>query len=203
MIFMMDTSESLDVCEAEIGLPCEQMFTPLTRYNAQRPDKRFCMDNGAFKRFAAEGFRKMLRKHEARKALCRFVAVPDVVASARRTLECFEFWYEQLSGWPRALVAQDGIEDLTIPWDRIDAIFIGGSTKWKLSQCAADVVRAAKICEKWTHIGRINTPNRLEYFIDLGADSGDGSGASRFTWMRENMRRQIHEPNLFTEQANA
>ncbi len=197
MIFMMDTPESLATCELEIGLPCEQMFTPLTRYNAQRPEARFCMDNGGFSRPDPVGFRKMLKKHEARKSLCRFVAVPDVVASARRTLECFEMWADQLEGWPLALVAQDGLEDLDIPWKRIAAVFVGGSTKWKLSQAAADVIRAAKICEKWAHAGRVNTPGRLEYFQELRADSSDGSGLSRFTWMREAIYKSANEPTLF------
>lgn len=203
MIIMMDTPESLEVCEREIGLPCEQMFTPLTRYNAQRPEQEFCMDNGGFSRFNPTGFRKMLRKHEARKHLCRFVALPDVVASARRTLECFDVWYEELEGWKRALVAQDGMEDLDIPWARIDAVFIGGSTKWKLSQAAADVVIAAKICEKWAHVGRINTPGRLEKFQEIGADSGDGSGLAQFTWMRDKIYRAVHEPGLFQVEIDA
>ncbi len=94
MIFMMDTPESLDVCEAEIGMRCEQMFTPLTRYNAQRPEDLFCCDNGAFSGFKPKGFRSMLKKHFDRRHLCRFVALPDVVGSARRTLECYDAWFE-------------------------------------------------------------------------------------------------------------
>ena len=131
---------------------------------------------------------------------CRFVALPDVVGSARRTLEAFDHWYGILEGWPRALVAQDGIESLPIPWSGIDAIFIGGSTKFKLGKDAADVIRTAKIMGKWVHAGRVNTPGRLEYFDDLGADSIDGTGLARYSWMRESIHRAATEPNMFSEE---
>lgn len=205
MIVLLDTTEDLGACEQELGVAVEQLFTPLTRYNAQRPDERFACDNGAFgkKGFDRNGFRAMLRKHDARRKLCRFVAVPDVVASARRTLEAFRHWQYELTGWPLALVAQDGIEDLDIPWSQIAAVFIGGSTQFKLSTHAADVIRTAKICDKWVHAGRVNTPGRFEYFESLGADSIDGTGLSRYSWMRERIYQQVHEPGLFATEVTA
>ena len=90
MIVMLDTSQKFDSCESELGCAVEQLFTPLTRYNAQRPADHFAMDNGAFSRFNTDGFLTMLEKHKERRKLCRFVAVPDVVSSAIRTLEVFE-----------------------------------------------------------------------------------------------------------------
>ncbi len=197
MIVMLDTPDDLDVCEAELGLPVEQLFTPLTRRLPKRSEARFAIDNGAFSKFDREGFLRILEKHKERRELCRFVAIPDVVASARRTLEAFDHWHGILDGWPRALVAQDGIENLPIPWNAIDAIFIGGSTKFKLSKDAADVIRTAKILGKWVHAGRVNTPGRLEYFDDLGADSIDGTGLARYSWMREKIYRAATEPDLF------
>ena len=153
-----------------------------------------------FSRFDRDGFLRILEKHKERRELCRFVALPDVVGSARRTLEAFDHWYGILEGWPRALVAQDGIENLPIPWSAIDAIFIGGSTKFKLSKDAADVIRTAKILGKWIHAGRVNTPGRLEYFDDLGADSIDGTGLARYSWMREKIYRAANEPDLFSQE---
>jgi hypothetical protein len=192
-------ADDLSACEAELGVPVEQLMTPLTRYLAQRPAQEFAIDNGAFSGFNRAGFERLLEKQSARRDLCRFVALPDVVASARRTLEAFEYWYPKLDGWKRALVAQDGIESLPIPWDRLDAVFVGGSTEWKLGKHAADVIRTAKICGKWVHVGRVNTPGRFEYFDSVGADSIDGTGLSRYTWMREGIWRAVHQPNLFTE----
>jgi hypothetical protein len=198
---MLDTPDELTECERELGCRAEQLFTPLTRRDPQRPKEAFAIDNGAFGRFNPEGFRKCLAKHYDRRHLCRFVAAPDVVGSARRTLEAFDFWREELPRWRKALVAQDWIESLPIPWRDIDAIFIGGSTEWKLSKHAADVIRAAVICGKWVHVGRVNTPARFEYFEELGADSIDGTGLARYSWMREAIYRAAHEPNLFEKLA--
>ena len=199
MIAMLDTSEDLSVCETELGVPVEQLITPLTNFNAQKPDQCFAIDNGAYAGFDPDAFDRLLTKHRDRRQLCRWVAVPDVVGSARRTLEAFDHWRDRLTGWPKALVAQDGIEHLPIPWKSIDAVFIGGTTEWKLSKFAADVIRTGHICGKWVHVGRVNTPGRFEYFEKLGADSIDGTGLSRYTWMREAIYRSVHEPGLFSE----
>jgi hypothetical protein len=116
--------------------------------------------------------------------------------SARRTLEVFDHWRAKLHGWKVALVAQDGQEDLPIPWNQIDAIFIGGSTKWKLSNHAEQIRKAAKILGKWVHIGRVNTPDRFEWAEGL-ADSIDGTGLSRYSWMRENIIKSKTQERMF------
>lgn len=199
MIALLDTSHDLKDAEAEIGCTVEQLLTPLTRFTAQNPLGHFAVDNGVFgkKGFNAQAFLSLLDRERPRQKLCRFVAVPDVVACARRTIECFGHWRYKLSGWPLALVMQDGQEDLDIPWDGIAAVFIGGSTPWKQSKAAADVVRAGKIMGKWVHAGRVNTPARFEYFEELGADSIDGTGLSRFSWMRKRIYEQAIKPSLF------
>lgn len=202
MIVLLDTSHDLDECERELGCKVNQLLTPGTRFRPQRPEEEFAVDNSCFSRFDSAAFESLLERERPRRQLCRWVTCPDVVGSARRTLECFDAWADRLmdDGWPLALVAQDGIETLDIPWARISAIFIGGSTEWKLSKHAADVVRAGKICGKWVHAGRVNSPGRFEYFEALGADSIDGTGLSRYTWMRERIYRAITEPRLFEEQ---
>lgn len=187
MIAMLDTSHDLNECEDEIGCPVEQLLTPLTRFRRQHINAHFAIDNGAFAGFKRDDFLSLLAREHGNCHLCRFVAVPDVVGSARRTLEVFETWRYKMGGWPLALVMQDGQEDLDIPWNGIDAIFIGGSTEWKMSDAAADCVRAAKALNKpkWVHAGRVNAPGRFEHFEKLGADSIDGTGLSRYSWMRE------------------
>jgi len=193
---MLDTSEDLNTCAAEIGCDVEQLLTPLTRFTRQHPEAYFAIDNGAYSKFNATEFLSLLEREKDYKSLCRFVAVPDVVGSARRTLEVFERWQYKLHGWPLALVAQNGLQDLEIPWDSIEAIFIGGDTEWKLGEHARNVIKAAKALGKWVHAGRVNTPARFEYFESLGADSIDGTGLSRFSWMRERIYRQARQPNL-------
>lgn len=198
MIALLDTSEDLSIAQAELGCAVEQLLTPLTRFKRQHAEGFFAIDNGAFAGFQADAFLSLLEREYESRNLCRFVAVPDVVASARRTLEVFDHWRYRLSGWPLALVAQDGQENLEIPWKGIEAVFIGGSTKWKLSDAAADVCRAAKAIGKWVHAGRVNTPARFEYFEKLGADSIDGTGLSRYSWMRERIHKQAIQPNLLS-----
>lgn len=201
MIVLLDTSHDLNVCSEEIGLPCEQLFTPLTRFKPQDETARFAIDNGAFSRFNRQAFEALLERENHRRELCRFVAVPDVVGDARRTLEVFDYWHDRLEGWPLALVAQDGQENLSIPWDLIDAIFIGGSTEWKMSCYAAAIVKSAKAMDKWAHVGRVNRPERLDHFLALGADSIDGTGISLHSWMRLAIRdRKVSAQEvLFTE----
>jgi hypothetical protein len=106
------------------------------------------------------------------------------VASARRTLEVFIHWKHKLAGWKLALACQDGQENLPIPWTAIDAVFIGGSTRWKCSEHTAQIVKTAQALGKWAHVGRVNDPDRWEHFDKLGADSGDGTGIARFSHMR-------------------
>lgn len=188
MITLLDTSVDLKIAQQELGHEVEQLLTPLTQFKRQYPESRFAIDNGAYAKFLPTTFRALLKREWSSRHLCRFVAVPDVVGSAQRTLEAFKYWRDQLSGWPLALVAQDGQGHLEIPWEQIDAIFIGGTTDWKMSEHAAAICKAGKTMEKWVHAGRVNTPARFEHFEKLGVDSIDGSGLARYSWMRKRIK---------------
>jgi hypothetical protein len=195
MVFLLDTNHDYDQAAAELGVaPADvgQLLTPLTRYS-NRGRGVVGIDNGAFARFDARAFLSLLKREKPNRERVKFVAAPDVVGSARRTLEVFRHWYPKLHGWPIALVAQDGIEDLDIPWDFIAAVFIGGSTEWKLGRHAEAVIRAGQAMGKWIHVGRVNTPDRLDKFAAMGVDSCDGSGISQYS----HMRRRIAEPTLY------
>lgn len=202
MIVMLDTNQDIAECETELGAPCEELLTPLTRRKPQRPEHRFAIDNGAFSNFDAPGFLALLERQYARRNLCRFVAVPDVVGSAIRTLEVFSVWSQKLAGWNLALVAQDGQESLPIPWFRIQAIFIGGTTEFKMGRAAAQIIKAGKALEKWVHVGRVNTPGRFEYFEELGVDSIDGTGLARYSEMRQKVHNRINAPSLFPNETS-
>jgi hypothetical protein len=208
VIALLDTSERLEICSRELGAPVGQLFSPLNGFLPQ-DDLEVCgFDNGSLGRFDAKAFLRKLDRLSDVREICRFVAAPDVVVfgphgpigDARRTLETFEYWYPRLCDWPVALVAQDGQENLPIPWDLMAAIFIGGSTKWKLGHHAAAIIKAAKAMGKWVHAGRVNTPARFEYFEELGADSIDGTGLSRYTWMRKRIYESATTPTLFTQE---
>lgn len=194
MIVMV--SSNLKDCSKELGCSVEQFLSPDKRFKRENIDSHFAIDNGAFSVFKPKMFLDLLKEEIPRRGLCRFVAVPDVVGSAMRTLEVFSHWAPALQEWPLALVAQDGQENLPIPWDRIAAIFIGGSTDWKMGPHAAACIKAGKAMGKWCHVGRVNTPGRFEHFDKLGADSIDGTGLSRYSWMREAIYRDYVEPKL-------
>lgn len=200
---MLDSSHDFDVAEKELGCDVEQLFTPLTRFKPQRPDAPFAVDNGGYNIPDVDGLLRLLDREWDRRKLCRWVAVPDIVESAIRTLEVFDHWRYRLNGWPLALVLQDGQEHLPIPWAGIDAVFIGGSTGWKLGPHAAQCIKAAKALGKWVHVGRVNTPARYEYFERLGADSIDGTGLSRYSWMREAIYEKANRPKLFADEKAA
>jgi len=196
VIALLDTSHDLRSAAIELGCECEQLLTPLTRFRRQDPEGWFAVDNGAFSAFDRAAFLSLLDREHLHIERCRFVAVPDVVGSALRTLEVFERWLPALSGWPLALVAQDGQENLPIPWDALSAIFIGGTTAWKMSDPAMQIIRTAQALGKWSHVGRVNTPGRFEHFAACGVSSIDGTGLSRYSWMRQAIWEKQNRPRL-------
>jgi len=198
---LLDTSHDLNTCAAELGCEVGTLLTPLTRYRLREPERPWAIDNGAFARFEEKAFLALLERESHHKENCIFVTVPDIVGSARRTLEVFERWKGRLQGWKLALAIQDGQGDLPIPWEEIDAVFIGGSTEFKLSKDAAAVVKAAKVLGKWAHVGRVNDPSRFEYFEEMGADSIDGTGLSRYSHMRKAISKRDTQEKLFASQA--
>ncbi len=126
---------------------------------------------------------RVIDEREVR-ARCLFVCVPDVVADARATLDQWVRWQSapRRRGLPIAFVAQDGCErGLIPPWWTFDALFIGGSTDWKLGPAAERVVREAKRHGKWIHMGRVNSARRARYAAAIGCDSFDGTGSALFT----------------------
>ena len=110
--------------------------------------RKWAADNGAYTRFDQPRYERMLdRLHiETRWRGCLFVTAPDVVANAPETLHLFRRWGPQIRAYGAtvALVAQDGLESLRVPWDDFDALFIGGSTHWKISRAAANLAAYAK-----------------------------------------------------------
>lgn len=199
MIALLDNGQDLDECAAEIGGEVGQLLTPLTRYRLRNPDGPWAIDNGFYSPDAdIDAWLALLEREQHHQKKCLFVTLPDVVGSARRTLEVFEHWrrVEALRGWKRALVCQDGQENLPMPWNDIDAIFLGGSTNWKCGPYAVHLVKAAKALRKWVHAGRVNGPERWEHFEKLGVNSADGSGLARYSHMRRAIATRHHQPTL-------
>jgi cobyric acid synthase len=78
-------------------------------------------------------------------------------------------------GYPAALVAQDGLELLEVPWRSFDALFIGGTTEWKLGEHVAPLVAEAKARGMHVHMGRVNSRKRWRIAKALGCDTADGT----------------------------
>jgi hypothetical protein len=138
--------------------------------------EKFAVDNGVFSgRFDAERFVKWLDKLKPSQHRCLFVVAPDVVGDHAATLARYTEWYPRLraGGWPVAFAAQDGSESDPLP--ECQAVFIGGSTEWKLSPAALSVIHRARAVGVWVHVGRVNTQRRIRHFQLAGVDSVDGT----------------------------
>lgn len=185
MIALLDNGQNLDECATEIGCEVGQLLTPLTRYKLRDPARPWAIDNGGFAGLDLPALFALLQREQHHRDRCLFVTVPDIVASAQRTLELFDHFKGKLAGWKLAYACQDGQEHVRIPWDEIAAVFIGGSTNFKCSEHVTRIIKTAKIFGKWVHVGRVNDPGRWKHFEELGADSADGTGIARYSHMRE------------------
>lgn len=146
--------------------------------NGNRPSfPVWAADNGAFAGFDEAAFLAMLGRFSPAAA---WVAAPDVVADAVATSTLFDEWEPRIRalGYRVAFVLQDGCAE--VPWDRMECLFVGGSTSYKLSRAAARWMREAKARDKWVHVGRVNSVRRLRWCYDHGADSVDGTQVSMF-----------------------
>lgn len=138
------------------------------------PRTRTMIDNGCFTqpdRFDVVKYRALCQKHSDAK----FATVPDVVGDWDATLTKWELFDKDDWPCPLALVIQDGATGATVPWGDTEAIFIGGSTEWKLGADAALISREAKERGLWVHMGRVNSCRRLQYADFIGCDSADGT----------------------------
>lgn len=164
-----------------------QLRTPLTCY-ARANGIPYGLDNGCFREFRRDPWERLL--NEAASDCPVFVTFPDIVGDAQRTAELFEHFKPLTNGLPRALVLQDGVSRVSIDWNSIAAVFIGGSDAFKISSEAMAAARTAKMLGKWVHVGRVNTAQRVSNWLGL-ADSLDGSGISRFDQRLEDVLNAI------------
>lgn len=152
--------------------------TPAQGRNQVPPGAVWCADNGCFGKGwpGYERWWAWLEQHPGRE-LCLFATAPDVVGDAVATLERSLPWLPKIRelGIPAALVAQDGLEDLEVPWSAFDVLFVGGSTDWKLGPAARRLVGEAKRRGLSVHMGRVNSRRRWDYAREIGCDSVDGT----------------------------
>jgi len=156
-----------------------QMCTPNER-RAPLPGVIWAADNGCFNaaRYVGDDrWLAWLRSHAGAANRCLFATAPDVVGDAVATLTRSAPFLPVIRemGYQAALVAQDGLEHLTVPWDEFDVLFIGGSTEWKLGPAAAQLAIEAKRRGKRVHMGRVNSLRRLRIAAAIDSDTADGT----------------------------
>lgn len=202
------------IVHPEIGrLRRDDLGVLITPRMSNRPDwlpfVDWAADNGMFSQpetFTIEGYLAWLSTMAPWRSRCLFATAPDVVGDAAATWELAESTFELIraAGYPVALVAQDGLEEMlpTLDWGRFDALFIGGSTEWKLSKWAQQAMAEAHKRGKHVHMGRVNSYRRLRRAKDWHGKSADGTFLQRAP--DQNMLRMIvwldrlkNEPNLF------
>src|SRR6266498_1540101 len=123
------------------------------------PGVDWCADNAAFP--GEDTYLAWLSARAAHAGRCAFSTAPDVPFDAAATLARSLPMLDRIraAGFPVAVVAQDGLEDLAVPWDDIDALFIGprpgGSRPWPVGA------------------PRVNSLTRLRYAQAIGCHSVD------------------------------
>jgi hypothetical protein len=140
----------------------------------------WCADNSCFNPNSYPGderYLAWLARHAAHAARCAFATAPDVVGDAVATLARAVPMLPRIraTGYPAGLVAQDGLEHLPVPWDLMDALFVGGTTEWKLGPAAAALAAEGRTRGLTVHMGRVNSLRRMRYSAAIGCHSADGT----------------------------
>lgn len=155
-----------------------QIATPASG-NVINPGTDWCADNAVFagKYPGDDAYLAWLQARLPFVDRCLFAVAPDVVGDAAATLALSAPMLPRIRalGYKAALVAQNGLEDLEVPWETFDCLFIGGDTTWKLGPRARTLVAEAKRRGKWVHMGRVNSRGRIQYAVVIGCDSVDGT----------------------------
>lgn len=151
-------------------------------------------DNGCFGGLDGPRWLRFLGRLAAHGRKPVWVSCPDALCDPGETWRRYLVWSPVLRelGLPVALVLQDGCEamrywyPIRASFADLAAVFVGGSTAWKLSAEAYRLTREAHEAGLLVHFGRVNTRRRIRD-IALAARSGlcwcdtiDGGAATRW-----------------------
>lgn len=163
----------------------------------------YAIDNGAWTYFAQgkpfDGGRFMGLVDQMG-ACADWIVLPDVVGDAVATAALTDEWLGRVAGRPLLAVIQDGADERSL--DRlaghVRGFFLGGSTEFKVGT----VHRWGAYCRErgaYFHVGRVNTERRIKICVAAGADSCDGTSATRFA---VNIRRLSRSNTRASAQTN-
>ena len=163
----------------------------------------YVLDNGAWsdyragRAFDGDAFERLVDKLGAR---ARWIVLPDIVAGGLASLELSLRWSNRcLSVCPLVLLAvQDGMTEADVSSfvGQNVGVFLGGSTPWKIST----MEQWGAFCHQrgiYYHVARVNTARRMALAVASGADSIDGSSASRFAVTLPGLVRAAGRGDLF------
>lgn len=163
-------------------------------------------DNGAWADFQAgrafdeDAFERFLSWVEQQPIPPRWIVLPDIVAGGLASLEMSKRYMNRcLSIAPMVLIAvQDGMtpEDLRPLVGPSVGIFLGGSTEWKI----ATMKMWGDFCAElgiYYHVARVNTRNRMMMAHAAGADSVDGSSATKYAVTLPKLNNWLRQSDLF------
>lgn len=163
---------------------------------------KYALDNGAFsawqqkRPFDVDAFQRHVdtNGHDA-----QFIVVPDIVAGGLESLDFTLSWLPKLQGIGRRrlIAVQDGmnVNDVRPYLSESVGIFVGGSTEWKISTTPM-WGRLAHEVGAYLHVGRVNTCRRIRLCHASGADSIDGTSATRFSCTLPRLDAAIRQTNL-------
>lgn len=168
-------------------------------------------DNGCYNGLDSRAFVVMLNDFREAGVGLDWVAVPDVVGDAGATLRLWGRWEPVVRafGFRPCLVLQDGLSRYDLDLFDPPAVFIGGSTDWKMGAEARNMATDWRAKGRPVHMGRVNSCRRIEYAVRIGCTSCDGSGFSKWPdtriplgmrWIRRAMAVDRHRC-LFSEAA--
>jgi hypothetical protein len=158
------------------------------------------IDNGAWTAFQqgvpfdAAAFEQLIWTHGVG---ADWIVAPDVVADRSASLRATERWLPHLDRFRLLVAVQNGMtaEDVR-PWlGPRCGIFLGGDTAWKLATMRSwgEVARDAG-CHY--HVARVNSARRISMAQEAGADSFDGTSASRFALSLPHLDRAVRQEPL-------
>ncbi len=166
---------------------------------------RYAIDNGAWTAFQTgmpfdgDAF---LRLADALGNDADWIVIPDIVGGGLRSLEFSMFWQPRVAGIaPLLLAGQDGkarsdVSPLVGP-DLV--IFAGGTTEWK-ERTLPLWGALAREAGAYLHVGRVNSQRRIALCAAAGADSFDGTSASRFAVTLSGLDQASRQRALFLDE---
>lgn len=162
---------------------CGQLFAPDSQYDISetiRLNMCWAVDNGCFKRYEPEKILNTLKRYQGVEN-CLFFVAPDVVCNHDATLKLFHEWRDVIKGYgyPIAFVCQNGATIENVPFEQIDAVFIGGDNNYKYSGYVDAILHRAGWLGIHRHQGRLSSFKRFNWF-EKHCESFDSSGFSRW-----------------------